>query len=1340
MIWRIGPEMASRGDYTVGWVCALAVELKAAKATLDRIHAVSLPADPTKKDTNAYLLGSLNGHNVVVAYPASGEYGTTSVADVVTQLRASFHSLRFSLIVGVGGGVPSAKEDIRLGDIVVGKSTADRPAFVQYDLGGEGAEDHFKDGRALNQPSPLLLTAAAKTETAHVFDESQLSLYVSEIVQKDSSTFAHPGSEQDVLFDPDYDHPTIEPAEDGCDHCNPDKICNRPPREDQNPRVHYGPIASSNRLMRHGATRDKLAREQGIFCFDTEAAGLMAAAQCLVIRGICDYADSHSSKLWHAYAATAAAAYAKELLSFIPTISKPMSGAANSYVVAAPILDALLLTRPEVDRRSLIALKGRRVDGTCEWLIQHSSYQKWLVDADAPLLWISGGPGKGKSMLAIYLTEELQPVVDSTEDVLLYYFCSNRDKNRNTSLTIMRGILHQWLNLRPHLAHHIKNSFEGTKTTKYTISSFVSLWRIFLTLLQHSGSSQVICVLDGLDECEKKSLKQLLDAAGSYLSKSGEKSKPRLKLILLSRPEPAILESKLGGYQRIKLDESNTEISNDVDRYIFAKVAELASEQNLSKEMILHVRQTLLAGAEGTFLWVGFVANELKGRSWSKFNEILRSVPKGLGGIYRRLLQQVEDKEQLVSILRWIVLAARPLTVEELTVAAGIKASGKLHATEVMKDRLVSCGLMVKIEGDVVNLVHESAKEFFQSDQVNVEGVNMFHMNQNTHRMLLQICLTHVEGSYGRPRSNSDKPLHNSLVTYASLYWPVHFQQAINVIDVPSEFLRPFFQVESPIREEWWKFFWEQEKSGGIPPSFTLLHLAAYLGNLKWAKILLAEYTRLISRKDNYGRTPLSWAVNRGHRDMAKLLLDHGARVNAKDHSKLTALHIAVSGQHTEIVSLLLDHHARLECKADDGDTPLIRAIQANSKDIVKLLLEHGARLNELPIPPGVASLKGPQESSEERAKELLGLQQQLFDARFEHASRRVDMVMKAGSLSFRFSLILSLLTLYLKFMAVGRWNSFFVLQELVKENKTEELRQWAQAYRKFYVQLAAARNPKKLKTMTDLPTTILRAISADDLKALLVIMVMVGSECKLATIRCAWREGDTITARAFSHWAQIACRRDAEEFLHYGIREFLIDFDDSIQSGNREENVARATLLLTCHIGMLENKEVRPIEYFAIVIAEFYAGYIGGSHEDVLFSDANQSCANELAAISKDHDAPRLLLFLTSIFQFALRSREKGEDRFLDMPSASCLILCQDNVNDHRWLIGEGLPETLSALISQQQTGSLQKRACKTLVECLIIGKQYGFVLPAAVRQRVQQHLHTLAGVDVMSHQVVGL
>ena len=1333
--------MASRDDYAVGWVCALPIEVAAAKVTLDRVHD-NLPPDRNSDDNNNYILGSLQGHNVVVAYPNSGVCGKTSVADVATQLHASYTSVRFNLMVGIAGGVPDTKEDIRLGDVVVSKSTAGWPGVVQYDVNGERTEDQFVRGRALDQPTPLLLTAMGKAETAAIFDESKMPRYISEIVQKDPVTFAHPGPEQDVLFEPNYDHATIESEESGCSHCDPDRIRSRQPREVQDPIVHYGLIGSSHHLTRHGATRDKFAHKHGILCFETEATGLRDAAQYLVIRGICDYADSHRSELWHAYAAAAAAAYAKEVLSFIPTVSKTIPLATNSYAEAAPVLDALLLTRPEVDRKSLIALKGRKVDGTCEWLIQHPHYQEWLADANHPLLWISGGPGKGKTMLAIYITEVLQPVVDAADNVLLYYFCSNRDKNRNTALTIMRGILHQWIDLHPHLAKDIKNSFEGPETTKYTISSFVSLWRVFLTLLQQSTSSQVVCVLDGLDECEKESLRQLLDAVGNYLSKSGEKARPRLKLIILSRPQPAVLESKLGQYQQIQLDASDTEISHDIERYIFAKVAELASEQNLSEEMVAQVQQTLLAGADGTFLWVGFVANELQGRSWSKIDEVLRHVPKGLGGIYQRLLQQIGDKEALVPILQWVVLAARPLTLEELTVAAGIKTAGTLPATQVTKNRLRFGGLLVKVEGDVVNLVHESAKEFFQSDQVNIKGINMFHMSQDTHRTLMQTCLAHVERGYGNPGRIHEMSGHETFLSYASQYWPVHFHHAIHVTDAPSEFSRPFFRVDSPIRDEWWKVYWEQEKNGGSPPSFTLLHLAAYFGNVPWAKLLISKHARLISRKDNYGRTPLSWAVNQGHREMVELLLDHGARVNFKDRSMLTALHIAVTGQHRDVVSVLLEHGACLEAKAEHGDTdtPLMRAILANSREMTQELLEHGARVDKLPALLGVASLREPTDPVDERVKELLGLQEQVFLARFKRSSRFVDLVMKWLGLSLRFPLVLKLMSLYLKSVALNRWDSLSVLQELVQENKTDELREWAKLYHVFFLGLVVARNPKRLKAMGDLSTQILQKVAPRDLQALLAITVFTGMETKLTAVRHGWREGDAITAAAISDWAAIACDRDALGFFHFGIREFLSDFDGCVRNGDREENVLRTALLMTGHFAMIDKQEPGPIEYFSRVVAEFFEGYIGSSYEVELFSDANQACANELFVISESRDSARLRLFLTSIFQFAQQAHEKGQDRFLNVPSAACLILCQENATAHRWLVGEAIPEEIGALIAKEPPGSLQKRACKTFVECRIIGKQYGLTLPrGAPRQRVEQHLQSLPGVGHMMNRILG-
>ncbi|KAL4874981.1 hypothetical protein BJY04DRAFT_172372 [Aspergillus karnatakaensis] len=1333
--------MASRDDYAVGWVCDLAIEVAAVKATLDRVHD-NPPPDRNSHDNIDYILGSLQGHNVVVAYPKLGACGKTSVVDVATQLHARYTSVRFSLIVGITAEVPNTKDDFRLGDVFVSQSTAGQPAVAQNELNADRTEDEFVRGRGIDQPTQLLLAATGKAQTAVIFNESKMSQYISEIVQTDPDTFTRPGPEQDVVFEPNYDRAPIEPEGSGSIHCDTDRIQSWHPREVQDPVVHYGLIATSQHTTRHGATRDKSAGKHDVLSFETEATGRTDSVEYLIIRGICDYTDLHRSKHWHAYAAAAAAAYAKEVLSFIPPVPDTVPSATNLYAEAAPVLDALLLTRPGVDRKSLIALKGRRVDGTCEWLIQHPQYQDWLADTNHPLLWISGGPGKGKTMLAIYITEVLQPVVDDANSVLLYYFCSNRDKNRNSTLTIMRGILHQWIDLHPHLAKHIKNSFEGTETTKYTISSFVSLWRVFLTLLQQTTSSQVVCVLDGLDECEKESLKQFLDAVGSYLSKSGEKTRPQLKLIILSRPQPAVLESKLGQYKHIQLDTSDTEISHDVKRYIFAKVAELASEQYLSNEMVAQVQQTLLAGADGTFLWVGFVVNELQGRSWNKIDQVLRHVPKGLGGIYQRLLYQVGDKEALVQILQWVVLAARPLTLEELTVAANIKATDTLQAMQVTRNCLRLGGLLVKVEQGVVNLVHESAKEFFQSDQVNSEGISMFRMNKNTHRSLMQTCLAHVEQGYGDPESIDERSRADPFLSYASQYWPLHLHHAIHVINTSSDFSRPFFRIDSTIRDEWWKAYWEQEKNGGSPPSFTLLHFAAYFGNVPWAKFLISKHSRLVSQKDNYGRMPLSWAVNQGHREMVELLLDHGAPVNSKDRSKLTALHIAVTGQHREIVSLLLKHGARLEAKAEYGetDTPLVRAILANSREITQELLEHRARVDKLRGLLGVTSLRKPTDSMDERVTELLGLQEQVFHARFKRSSRFVDLVMKGLGLSLHFPLVLQLMSLYLKFVALNRWDSLSVLQELVQENKMGELREWAKLYHVFFLGLVVARNSKKLEAMGDLATQILQKVAPRDLQALLAITVFTGMDTKLTAVRHGWREGDAITAAAISDWATIACNRDALEFFHFGIREFLSDFDACVRNRNREESKLRTALLMTGYFAMIDKQESAPIEYFSRVIVEFFEGYIGTSHEVELFSDANRACADELFVISERQDSARLRLFLTSVFQFAQLADEKGQDRFLNIPTAACLILCQDNATAHRWLVSEAIFEEIGALIAKQPPGSLQKRACKTFVECLITGKQYGLILPrGAPRQRVEQHLQSVPEVVHMMNRVFG-
>jgi nucleoside phosphorylase len=104
---------------------------------------------------------------------------------------------------------------------------------------------------------------------------------------------------------------------------------NERPSDEDDPVIHYGLIASADHLMKDAHVRDTLAREEQVLCFEMEAAGLMDHFPCVVIRGICDYSDTHKNDIWQGYAAATAAAYAKEFLDVIPPVELSSIPAAD---------------------------------------------------------------------------------------------------------------------------------------------------------------------------------------------------------------------------------------------------------------------------------------------------------------------------------------------------------------------------------------------------------------------------------------------------------------------------------------------------------------------------------------------------------------------------------------------------------------------------------------------------------------------------------------------------------------------------------------------------------------------------------------------------------------------------------------------------------------------------------------------------------------------------------------------------------------------------------------------------------------------------------------------------
>jgi nucleoside phosphorylase len=272
-------------------------------------------------------------------------------------MTSTFPSIKFGLMVGIGGGVPP----VRLGDVVVSTPADGFGGVVQWDFGKAEEGNTFKRIGALNNPPSALRTVLTKLETKHEMSGSMIPQYLEDLKTnwpRLAAKYTKSESLEDVLFKADYNHVKEKTCgrgipdnagEDGnkddkeeeeeedksCRFCDRTRVVKRKPRDML---VYYGLIASGNQVIKSAAFRDEINKRLGggVLCFETEAAGLMNDFPCIVIRGICDYADSHKNKAWQEHAAAVAAAFAKELLLMVPVHEVDQLPAIKGKLVSVP--------------------------------------------------------------------------------------------------------------------------------------------------------------------------------------------------------------------------------------------------------------------------------------------------------------------------------------------------------------------------------------------------------------------------------------------------------------------------------------------------------------------------------------------------------------------------------------------------------------------------------------------------------------------------------------------------------------------------------------------------------------------------------------------------------------------------------------------------------------------------------------------------------------------------------------------------------------------------------------------------------------------------------------------
>ncbi|KAH7173109.1 hypothetical protein DER46DRAFT_596919 [Fusarium sp. MPI-SDFR-AT-0072] len=905
----------------------------------------------------------------------------------------SFPNVRIGLMVGIGGGVPSKKHDIRLGDIVVSAPRDGKSGVLQYDFGKSIQNRSFQRTGVLNQPPAVLRAAVNGLKAQYESEGHRYEEDINNILQKKPrlrTKYSRPDLSSDRLHQSEVVHPAD--SDSSCvAACGSDlsKLILRSERtqDEDNPTIHYGIIASGNQLMKDASVRDKLAAEENILCFEMEAAGLMNHFPCLVIRGICDYSDSHKNKEWQGYAAMVAAAYAKDLLcrialnrveaekkigdilSGLQEVAEEHRDIAKEQLQAQKDLAMERLSKEEQKCHQLFHLttgsrdatykwyKDRveeRVEDTCMWFLKHEHFQTWLNQESGPLL-VSADPGCGKSVLAKYLIDHGLP----RSTTICYFFF--KDQDQNTVRQALCALLHQLFSLKPSLIEHAMPQFR--KDGQGLINSTESLWKVLRNAIKDPQAGPVIMVLDALDECAESEFTDLMRNVESQF-RSDQSGSGKLKYLLTCRPYDQIV-SKFRGLLdafpniRIPGEEESETISQEVNHVITRRINQLC----LSPQIKSHLEKRLQETTHRTYLWVYLVFDYLEKEYFKKtvkgVESTIGTLPKSINEAYEQILNKSKEYAMARKALSIILGASRPLTVSEMNVAVNIDAISQsihdldLEDEEDFKSSLRSwCGLFVSIHHGKIYFLHQTAREFLLADLTSpttVPSELRWHRSitaHHAHTVLAELCVLYLNffnSDVSLPTGANGEAGHSidsyAFLDYSAKTWGAHFREA-GIIDDAAiiPFALRICDPDSNSYTVWFRLYWGT-KYMEVTEHFTDLMLTSYYGHRVIVKLLLEEGADIEAKDSQFGRTPLSWATGNGHEAIVKLLLEKDANVESKDKYGWAPLSLAAENGHEAIVKLLLEKGANVEAKdSERGRTPLSWAAAKGHEAIVKLL------------------------------------------------------------------------------------------------------------------------------------------------------------------------------------------------------------------------------------------------------------------------------------------------------------------------------------------------------------------------------------------------------------------
>ncbi|KAL8853005.1 MAG: hypothetical protein Q9221_002153 [Calogaya cf. arnoldii] len=622
----------------------------------------------------------------------------------------------------------------------------------------------------------------------------------------------------------------------------------------------------------------------------------------------------------------------------------------------------------------------RRHGGTGDWILREPFFESWL-SADLDTLCCEGIPGAGKTIIASIVVNHLRRRADSDgtdhgpfhsttgllDSSLTYVFCTFKERATQTAENLFGSIVKQLAEAYPKEFSPLVKELYQTRNKTHGRPLLKDFESMLVSMLRSFGINYM--VVDALDECADEVKDSLMNGFKKLQQACN------LKLLFTLRPGTitGLLDLNRTDFLAIRARDE------DIGKYVSSRISSEPRSFTSFKEnpkLVALATDTITVRSQGMFLLARLHLDSIaRATSAAALRASLQRLPRQMNTTYDEALQRIEDQDDehaalAKKVLAWILYASRSLTIVELQHALAAESTESSLGVDdefiINADHIIyACAGLITLDKktNVIRMVHYSAQEYFSANR-------QTHFPRG-HEDVATVCLKYLASdlfSNGRSKDKTEVKRQcdkHPLLDYAGHFWGHHARKSGPNVKLTSEILAFMKMSENltcatQVAMQDMFGLWDKRPANG--PVLAPLAVAANFGLVDVATSLLDDGAD--ANEITQGYSALDVASQKGQLEVAKLLLDRGAKVQRPPFDRVNPLHRAASYNYPAVVELITQHDkTSVHAKNIHGKTALHDAAERGFPEVVQVLIKHGADLrtknNDRETPLSYAAASG---------------------------------------------------------------------------------------------------------------------------------------------------------------------------------------------------------------------------------------------------------------------------------------------------------------------------------------------------------------------------------------------